>query len=544
MVKWLLRKIVGTKHQRELKRLWPVVQKINKLEQELQSLSDDELRAKTAAWQTDLKAIELKVDDEVEAWKQNEQRSIDGDDAQALRDLEERARRRKQEAMGGVYDEQAAFLDRILPEAYAVVKNGARRLVGHSYSVCDQPATWDMIHFDVQLIGGIALHRGMIGEMATGEGKTLVATLPLYLNGLVDRGVHLITVNDYLARRDSEWTGELLRFLGLRVGCIQNQLPPPERREAYGCDVTYGTASEFGFDYLRDNGMAGSCDEQVQRGHYFSIIDEVDSVLIDEARTPLIISGPSTISSTHQYERFKPLVDQMVKKQQVLCNEEITEAQKAFEEGDDETAGRAMVKVKFGQPKNRGLLRLMEDPEKRKVGEKTELSFYQDTQKKALFELKEELFFTVEERSHDADLTEQGRGFLNPDDPDAFVLPDLATEFADIDNDEALSPQQRDDRRKRRCRPGWTSRASACTASRSCSRPSASTRRTSTTSSPTTRWSSSTRTPGARCPAGAGAMACTRRSRRRRASRWSARPRRWRRSPSRTTSASTRSSAA
>ncbi len=444
MVKWLLKKIVGSKHQRELRRLWPVVKKINQLEQGLQSLSDDDLRAKTTSWQAELREMEERVDRSIDEWKQAELAKVSADDPQAVRDLEEQARRRKQEQLGDIYDEQAAYLDKILPEAYAVVKNGARRMMGHTYTVCDQPMTWDMIHFDVQLIGGIGLHRGMIAEMATGEGKTLVATLPLYLNALTGRGVHLITVNDYLARRDSEWTGELLKFLGLKVGCIQNQMPPHERRENYNCDVTYGTNSEFGFDYLRDNGMANTKEGQVQRGHYFAIIDEVDSVLIDEARTPLIISGPSTISSTHQYDRYKPLVDQLVKKQNVLCNDAIAEAKKAFAGDDDETAGRAMVKVKFGQPKNRGLLRLMEDPEKRKVAEKTELSFYQDTQKKALFELKEELYFTVEERSHDADLTEKGRGFLNPDDPEAFVLPDLATEFADIDADESLSSSDKD----------------------------------------------------------------------------------------------------
>lgn len=447
MVKWFLRKIVGSKHQRELKRLWPVVKKINELEKQFQSLSDDQLKAKTAEWQAELRGMETRLDDEIETWKQEQLSGVSADDAQAVRDMDEQARRRKLERIGDVYDEQVAYLDKILPEAFAVVKNAARRLVGYTYSVCDQPMTWDMVHFDVQLIGGIGLHRGMIAEMATGEGKTLVATLPLYLNALTGRGVHLITVNDYLARRDSEWTGELLKFLGLTVGCIQNSMPPQDRRENYQRDVTYGTNSEFGFDYLRDNGMAASKDDQVQRGHFFAIIDEVDSVLIDEARTPLIISGPSTVSNNHQYERFKPVVDQLVKKQNILCTETIAEAQKAFESDDPDTAGRAMIKVKFGQPKNRGLLRLMEDPEKRKVAEKTELSFFQDTQKKALFELKEELFFTVEERSHDADLTENGRSFLSPDDPDAFMLPDLASAFADIDSDEALSPEQREEKK-------------------------------------------------------------------------------------------------
>ena len=456
MVKWLLQKIVGSKHAREIKRLWPLVRKINGIEVELQSLTDDELRGKTAQWQSELRSMEQRVDDEVDQWRSEKESAIpqgseasgeDGNLRQSKRDLEEQARRMKLERMHAIYDEQSAYLEKILPEAFAVVKSGARRMIGLNYTVCDQPMTWDMVHFDEQLIGGIGLHRGMIAEMATGEGKTLVATLPLYLNALSGRGVHLVTVNDYLARRDSEWTGELLKFLGLTVGCLQNQMPPPERRENYGCDVTYGTNSEFGFDYLRDNGMSNNKDDQVQRGHHYAIIDEVDSVLIDEARTPLIISGPSTISNTHQYDRYKPLIDQLVKKQSALCNSAMEAAKKAFAEGDSESGGREMVKVKFGQPKNRQLLRLMEDPENRKNAEKTELGFYQDTQKKALFELKEELYFTVEERSHDADLTEKGRHFLNPDDPEAFVLPDLATAFSEIDADEAISSTDKDSKK-------------------------------------------------------------------------------------------------
>ena len=190
-----------------------------------------------------------------------------------------------------------------------MVKNAARRLTErqHTFTVCDQPMTWNMVHFDVQLVGGIVLHRGRIAEMATGEGKTLVATLPLYLNALTGKGAHLVTVNDYLARRDAEWMGELYRFLGLTCGCIQHDQPPDVRREQYAMDITYGTNAEFGFDYLRDNGMATTREQQVQRGYNYAIVDEVDSILIDEARTPLIISGPATVS-THQYDKWKPLV--------------------------------------------------------------------------------------------------------------------------------------------------------------------------------------------------------------------------------------------
>ena len=443
-MKWLINKIVGSKNQRELKKLGVIVNKINELEAEFQSLSDDQLKSKTSEWKEKLKSFETDLDSNIEEWKNKEINKLLRPTNDEIKDIEEKSRIRKIDGLEEVYDKQSEYLNEILPQAYAVVKNGARRMVGKSYTVCDQPMEWDMIHFDCQLKGGIALHRGIIAEMATGEGKTLVATLPVYLNALTGRGVHVITVNDYLARRDSEWTGELLKYLGLSIGCIQSQMPPERRRENYNCDVTYGTNSEFGFDYLRDNGMAHSKDSQVQRGHYFAIIDEVDSVLIDEARTPLIISGPTTVSTTKQYDRFKPIINQIVKKQTLLCNETMQEAKSALESQLPDDAGRAMVKVKFGQPKNRQLLRLMEDPENRRIAEKAETALYQDSQKKELFKVKEELYYTIDEKSHDADLTELGRNFLNPDDPNSFVMPDLATEFAEIDGSNSLSDSEKE----------------------------------------------------------------------------------------------------
>ena len=443
-MKWLINKIVGSKNQRELKKLGVIVNKINELEAEYQSLSDDQLKSKTSEWKEKLKSFETDLDTNIEDWKNKEINKLLRPTNDEIKDIEEKSRIRKIDGLEEVYDKQSEYLNEILPQAYAVVKNGARRMVGKSYTVCDQPMEWDMIHFDCQLKGGIALHRGIIAEMATGEGKTLVATLPVYLNALTGRGVHVITVNDYLARRDSEWTGELLKYLGLSIGCIQSQMPPERRRENYNCDVTYGTNSEFGFDYLRDNGMAHSKDSQVQRGHYFAIIDEVDSVLIDEARTPLIISGPTTVSTTKQYDRFKPIINQIVKKQTLLCNETMQEAKSALESQLPDDAGRAMVKVKFGQPKNRQLLRLMEDPENRRIAEKAETALYQDSQKKELFKVKEELYYTIDEKSHDADLTELGRNFLNPDDPNSFVMPDLATEFAEIDGSNSLSDSEKE----------------------------------------------------------------------------------------------------
>jgi preprotein translocase subunit SecA len=402
MVGWILKKILGSKNQREIKRLMPTVHRINELDEQFKALSDDDLRAKTAAWKAELAAIpEL--------------------------------------------PEQWAKLDEILPEAFAVVKNAARRLTERQqeFSVCDQPMTWNMVHFDVQLVGGMVLHRGRISEMATGEGKTLVATLPLYLNALTGKGAHLVTVNDYLARRDAEWMGQLYSFLDLTVGVIQHDQSPEERRQQYAMDITYGTNSEFGFDYLRDNGMATTREQQVQRGYNFAIVDEVDSILIDEARTPLIISGPSTVS-THQYDKWKPLVDQLVRKQNMLCNRLASEAKELFDQGKNEEGGLAMFKVKLGQPRNKQLLRMMEDTEKRKAIDKAELSFYQDARKEELFALKEELFFTIDEKSSESDLSEQGRAFLNPDEPDSFVLPDLISEFTEIDLDPDLTPEQKE----------------------------------------------------------------------------------------------------
>ena len=408
MVGWILKKILGSRNQRELKRLGPTVRRINEFEAQFQNLSDDELRAKTAAWKEEL----AKIPDLEEQWKR---------------------------------------LDEILPEAFAVVKNAARRLNDrkHSFTVCDQPGVWNMVHFDVQLVGGMVLHRGRIAEMATGEGKTLVATLPLYLNALAGRGAHLVTVNDYLARRDAEWMGQLYTFLGLTVGCIQHDQPPDVRRAQYAMDITYGTNSEFGFDYLRDNGMATTREQQVQRGYHYAIVDEVDSILIDEARTPLIISGPATIS-THQYDKWKPLVEQLVRKQNMLCNRIASEAKEAFDKGENEEGGLLMFKVKLGQPRNKQLLRMMEDPEKRRAIDKAELSFYQDTRKEELFALKEELFFTIDEKSNESDLSEQGRSFMNPDDPNAFVLPDLILEFTEIDLDPDISTEEKDRKKTER----------------------------------------------------------------------------------------------
>ena len=478
MFDWIIRKIIGTKNQRTIKKIWPTVQQINAYEEKLQSMPEEALREHTAKWQDRflafhaphfLAGVALRVanDEQVDVCLDSVaekfarlaehfptlDQSLVEKSAWANESLDAKKERIKNAR--AAYDEilpkfakiEARILDEIMPEAFAVVKNGARRLCGRELIVCDQPLNWQMVHFDVQLIGGIGLHRGMIAEMATGEGKTLVGTLPVFLNALTGRGVHLITVNDYLARRDSEWMGYLYKFLGLTVGCIQNDQPSDYRRQQYLCDITYGTNSEFGFDYLRDNGMARSKDQQVQRDHYYAVIDEVDSVLIDEARTPLIISGP-VATSTHQFDRYKPLVDQLVKRQNALCNRVAAEANEAFEKGDLELAGRKLFQVRLGHPKNRALLRAMEDPDKRRAMEKSELRCYEDQQKVELFKIKEELYYTIDEKSHDADLSEMGRNYLNPDDPDAFVLPDIATAYNDIDSDASLNDAQKQAKRE------------------------------------------------------------------------------------------------
>ncbi|MEN9974682.1 MAG: preprotein translocase subunit SecA [Verrucomicrobiota bacterium] len=462
MIKWILQKIVGSKNQREIRRIRPSVSRINHIEAALQLEPVEKLADLTRQWQLDLAryhALDVPAKPMIERMSPDDLRLTAAALEMRLAPLRNEfpeltttvdpTPESIETAKAAFHDVElefprlrAQYLEKILPDAYAVVKNAARRLCGTTISVSDHPILWEMVHFDVQLIGGVALHRGMIAEMQTGEGKTLVATLPVYLNALTGLGVHIVTVNDYLARRDSEWMGALYRFLGLTVGCIQNQMPPWERRAEYACDITYGTNAEFGFDYLRDNGMAATKDEQVQRGHYLAIIDEVDSILIDEARTPLIISGPSAHSS-HQFDKYKPLVEQLVKRQTLLCNEIATDAKKLLESGDKDGAGRMLFKLKLGQPRNRQLMRLMEEPEMRRLLEKAELAMHQDAQKKELFELKEELYFVIDEKGHDSDLMEMGREYLSPGDPESFTLPDLGTLYADIDTNPTLNAEEK-----------------------------------------------------------------------------------------------------
>ncbi|MGD9781948.1 MAG: preprotein translocase subunit SecA [Kiritimatiellia bacterium] len=392
-----MKRILGTKNERDLKKLRPRVARINELEKGLQGLSDAALQAKTAEF---------------------------------------RARLAKGET-----------LDDLACEAFAVVKNACRRLCGTVVDVCGHPQTWDMVPFDTQLIGGMVLHQGRIAEMATGEGKTLVATMPVYLNALTGQGVHVVTVNDYLAKRDATWMGTVYQYLGLTVGCIQNQMRPDERRAQYACDITYGTNAEFGFDYLRDMGMAYSPQEMVQRGWNYAIVDEVDSILIDEARTPLIISGPAPYS-TEQYQLVKPAVERMVRKQRDLCTNLMAEAKAAIDKGDDETAMLKLYQVSQGMPKNKQLLHLMEEPQTRRLLEKVQSQMLVDMNKDQARALREELYFVIDEKGNDASLTDKGCNAMNPEDPDYYVVPDLVTALAELDGDAALTDQQKFQKRQ------------------------------------------------------------------------------------------------
>lgn len=464
MLKWILTKIVGSKNQRELRRLKPIVDRIVSIEKGWQDQGIDRefLLGKTREWQEYLhrflplhlppsRIIEDAGLDELQDMADKLNTRIDAlkSDFPSLSNVEAspdsiETGKKALHALEADFDKlREKYLEKILPEAFAAAKAGARMLCGTTREVSGMDLGWEMIHFDVQLVGGISLHRGYISEMATGEGKTLVATLPVYLNALTGKGVHVVTVNDYLARRDSQWMGSLFELLGLTVGCIQSMMPPAVRREQYACDITYGTNSEFGFDYLRDNGMASSAAEQVQRGHYFAIVDEVDSILIDEARTPLIISGPAVITREQQYDTLKPAIERVVKAQTDLCNQLMAEAMELAKEGRNDDAGRNFYKVKLGMPRNRAYLRAMQEPEYRRMVEKYELFLHQDTRKKELYSIKEELYFCVEEKTHDADLMEMGREVISPGHPEAFVLPDLGTAIAEMDENPNLSDAQR-----------------------------------------------------------------------------------------------------
>jgi preprotein translocase subunit SecA len=433
----LIKKLFGDKHEKDLKTLWPVVPEINQYYEEFKKLSDDELRNKTS----DLKSVIQEKTQEtrlkIEEIRKRLQSDEDFDRTLAYDELDE--------LEDSLNDEYETVLDELLPEAFAIVKSTCERLYGKSWTVAGNKITWEMIPYDVQLIGGIVLHQGKIAEMATGEGKTLVATLPIFLNALTGRGVHLVTVNDYLAKRDSEWMGEIFRFHGLTVGCILNTMDPSQRREQYNCDITYGTNNEFGFDYLRDNMAVGS-EYQVQRKHNYAIVDEVDSVLIDEARTPLIISG-QVDRDDHQFNEMKPKVERLYKLQMNLVAKIVQQAEEILTSGNgsETEAGVLLLRAHRGLPKSNKLAKLTSEPAFKKLLQATELEYLREKGKN-MHIIDDELYFVIDEKNHSIDTTEKGREELargSGIEKEYFVLPDLGTEISKFENDPELPPEEK-----------------------------------------------------------------------------------------------------
>jgi preprotein translocase subunit SecA len=434
----IVKKIFGDKNTKAMKELWPVVEEINSHYQDIINLSDDQLRGKTAEFkeklQTETAELRTKIDELKESLKSDEET-----DRQSVYDELEKL----EEELDQKYED---ILDEILPEAFAVVKDTCRRLVGKSWETAGNKTTWDMVPYDVQLIGGIVLHQGKISEMATGEGKTLVATLPIYMNALTGRGVHLVTVNDYLAKRDSEWMGEIFKFHGLTVGCIINTMDTEQRKLQYSCDITYGTNNEFGFDYLRDN-MTIDKEGMVQRGHNYAIVDEVDSVLIDEARTPLIISGPVD-NPDHKFNDMKPGVDRLVRLQNNFISKISQEAEdllSANDKNSETQAGVLLLRAYRGSPKNKKLTKILSEPSYKKLMQQTELDYLRE-QARRMHEIDDELFFAIDEKNNTIDLTEKGREELargSSEGKEYFVLPDLGTEISHIENDSSLSTEEK-----------------------------------------------------------------------------------------------------
>ncbi|MYI64332.1 MAG: preprotein translocase subunit SecA, partial [Gemmatimonadetes bacterium] len=435
MIKGIMKKIAGSRYAREVRRLAPLVDEINERYAVLEGLSDDEVRGKTQEFRDRIAEFTGEVVGEIEAMRKRKHAATDPDERESLGldigKLEEEYR-----------DQLAEVLEEILPDAFAVVKEACRRLMGQEVVVTGHKLEWDMIPYDVQLIGATQLHRGRVAEMATGEGKTLVATMPLYLNALAGRGAHLVTVNSYLAQRDAEWMGAIYGFLGLTVDCIDLHDPgSPERRQAYHADITYGTNNEFGFDYLRDN-MVHSLEQRVQRAHHYAIIDEVDSILIDEARTPLIISGPVTRDTSTPFKQMAPVVGALYRKQTRTVNRLVAEAVRGLD--SEETgyeSGEKLLAAKRGGPKNKRLMKLFADqPSVVKQVERVEADYLRD---KRLHEIDEMLLFAMDEKGSNVHLSDAGLDELSPGDPQAFVVPDLSEVIGEIQEDESLAVDEK-----------------------------------------------------------------------------------------------------
>jgi len=445
MLKKMVTKVIGTRFERELKRIQPIIDSIKEHEQRLAGVSDSEVQAQTEKLRGMVRERLGELENALGEKKAARHSCADPRERDSLNrevhDLEDQLRQKT-----------AELLDELLPEAFATVREACRRLRGSEAVVTGHALTWDMVPYDVQLIGGIVLHQGKIAEMATGEGKTLVATLPLYLNALPGRGCHLVTVNDYLSRRDSEWMGHLFHYLGLSVGCLDKTEPSsPERRAAYECDVTYGTNNEFGFDYLRDN-MVFSLEQRVQREHVYAIIDEVDSILIDEARTPLIISGPVGSESDEEYAQHNGQVIRLVRKQTAVVNQLVAEAEPLLKsEQSQYEAGVRLFKAQLGMPKNKRLMKLLQDSGNKQLVQRVELDRIADRKlpsgQQKFRDIEEDLFFVMDERGHSVHLTDMGVEEMSPGDPTLFVVPDISEEVGRLEDDETLSSEEKLKRR-------------------------------------------------------------------------------------------------
>jgi preprotein translocase subunit SecA len=452
MLKRLVTAVVGSRHERERRRVQPIVDKINEWDQRLQQVSERELQNQTQKFRGIL--AERTGDLEKRAAELREAKRTASDAAERERiDAELTGADGRGGVEGELRETIAEALDEILPEAFATVRVAARRLMGSKVMVTNHELTWDMIPYDVQLMGGIQLHFGRIAEMATGEGKTLVATLPLYLNALPGKGAHLVTVNSYLAKRDSQWMGHVYKYLGLTVGCLDETEPgTPERRAAYAADITYGTNNEFGFDYLRDN-MVVSLDQRVQRSHVYAIVDEVDSVLIDEARTPLIISGPVGNENDAMYFDHNAAVGRLFRRQTEIVNTLVGEAERLLEQGDTEQAARKLYAARLGSPKNRRLLKVLQEQGNKMLVQKTELAHLADRKlpqsKQEFRDIDQDLLFVLDERGHSVHLTDHGVDFLSPNSHDEFVLPDISIEVHRVEHSTELSPEEKLEARRK-----------------------------------------------------------------------------------------------
>ena len=435
MLEKILRKLFGDKNTKEVNLYLPVVKEINEICAGLQQYDDDQLRERVQQIRGELADKLQPLRDELENLEREYREEADeGERARLDNHIDELRKHLKKTTK--------STLDDYLPEVFAIVKDTCRRLLGQSFVVREHETVWNMVPFDVQLIGGMALHDGKIAEMATGEGKTLVATLPLFLNALIGRGAHLVTVNDYLASRDAEWMSPVFNFHGLTVGCITTGMSFEERREAYLCDVTYGMNSEFGFDYLRDN-MAVSPNQLVQRDFYYAIVDEVDSILIDEARTPLIISGPIA-QDKNFYLEIKPQVHQLVQSQSALVQRFLSEINQELREDnpdpDNNRLGTLLLQVQRAAPRNKAFYKLMQDSSLKKLLLDMEGIYLRD---KRMHELDDNLFYVVEERQNSVDLCEKGRELLSRNDRNLFVVESLDELLRRVDEDESLDDQEK-----------------------------------------------------------------------------------------------------